>query len=70
MEDEIFVNFKLGLLLVITMIIVLVTTKDKSLGTDFNQENGMLVIRLMAPFLLSEGWWFEPTHGFYKFFAF
>ena len=33
---------------VITMIIVLVTTKEKSLGTDFNQENWMLVIRLMA----------------------
>ena len=63
MEDEIFANFKLGILLVITMIIVLVTTKDKSLGTDFNQENWMLVIWLMVPFLLSEGWWFEPTHG-------
>ena len=32
---------------VITMIIVLVTTKEKSLGTDFNQENWMLVIRLL-----------------------
>ena len=29
------------------MIIVLVTTNEKSLGTDFNQENWMLVIRLM-----------------------
>ena len=33
---------------VITMIIVLVTTKEKSLGTDFNQENWMLVIRLQT----------------------
>ena len=32
---------------VITMIIVLVTTKEKSLGTDFNQENWILVIRLL-----------------------
>ena len=40
-------NFLLGYE-VITMIIVLVTTKEKSLGTDFNQENWMLVIRLMA----------------------
>ena len=31
----------------ITMIIVLVTTKEKSLGTNFNQENWMLVFRLM-----------------------
>ena len=31
---------------VITMIIVLVTTKEKSLGTNFNHENRMLVIRL------------------------
>ena len=31
---------------VITMIIVLVTTKEKSLGTNFNQQNWMLVIRL------------------------
>ena len=29
------------------MIIVLVTTKEKSLGTNFNQENWMLVFRLM-----------------------
>ena len=33
---------------VITMIIVLVTTKEKSFGTNFNQENQMLVIRLMS----------------------
>ena len=31
----------------ITMIIVSVTTKEKTLGTNFNQENWMLVIRLM-----------------------
>ena len=31
---------------VITMIIVLATTKEKSLGTNFNQQNWMLVIRL------------------------
>ena len=31
---------------VITMIIVLVTTKEKSLRTNFNQENWMLVIWL------------------------
>ena len=31
---------------VITMIIVLVTMKEKSLGTNFNQQNWMLVIRL------------------------
>ena len=31
------------------MIIVLVTTKEKSLGTDFNQENWMLVFRVMCP---------------------
>ena len=30
---------------VITMIIVLVTTKEKSLGTNFNQQNWMLVFR-------------------------
>ena len=29
---------------VITVIIVLVTTKEKSLGTNFNQRNWMLVI--------------------------
>ena len=39
-------NFLLGYK-VITMIIVLVTTKEKSLGTNFNLENWMLVIRLM-----------------------
>ena len=33
---------------VITMIIVLVTTKEKSLGTNFNQQNWMLVIRLWS----------------------
>ena len=33
---------------VITMIIVLVTTKEISLGTDFNQENWMLVILLVS----------------------
>ena len=40
-------NFLIGYE-VITMIIVLVTTKEKSLGTDFNQENWMLVIRLIC----------------------
>ena len=30
------------------MIIVLVTTKEKSLGTNFNQENWMLVIWLKS----------------------
>ena len=39
-------NFLLGYE-VITMIIVLVTTKEKALGTNFNQENWMLVIRLV-----------------------
>ena len=34
---------------VITVIIVLVTTKEKSLVTDINQENWILVIRLMCP---------------------
>ena len=29
------------------MIIVLVTTKEKSLGTNFNQQNWMLVFRLL-----------------------
>jgi len=33
---------------VITVIIVLVTTKEKSLGTNFNQQNWMLVIRLLG----------------------
>ena len=33
---------------VITMIIVLVTTKEKLLGPNFNQENGMLVILLLC----------------------
>ena len=32
---------------VITMIIVLVTTKEKSLGIDLNQDNWMLVILLL-----------------------
>ena len=31
---------------VITIDIVLVTTREKSLGTDFNQQNRMLVIWL------------------------
>ena len=39
-------NFLLGYEVII-MIIVYVTTKEKSLGTNFNQENWMLVIRLM-----------------------
>ena len=33
---------------VITMIFFLVTTKEKALGTDFNQDNRMLVIRLVS----------------------
>ena len=40
-------NFLLGYE-VITMITVLVVTKEKSLGTDFNQENWMLVIWLVS----------------------
>jgi hypothetical protein len=40
-------NFLLGYE-VITMIIVLVTTKKKYLGTDINQENWMLVIWLIS----------------------
>jgi uncharacterized membrane protein affecting hemolysin expression len=39
-------NFLLGYE-VITINIVLVTTEEKSLGTDFNQENWMLVIGLL-----------------------
>ena len=44
-------NFLLGYK-VITMIIVLITTKKKPLGTYFNQENWMLVIRLICRGLL------------------
>jgi hypothetical protein len=40
-------NFLLGYE-VITMAIVLVTTKEKSLDTDFNKENWMLVIWLQS----------------------
>ena len=40
---------------VITMIIALVTTKEKSLGTNFNQENCMLVIWLVLPNLYKNG---------------
>ena len=32
---------------VTTMIIILVTTKENSLGTNFNQQNWMLVFRLL-----------------------
>ncbi len=40
------INFLLGYA-VTTMIFVLVTTKEKSLDTNSNQENWMLVIRLL-----------------------
>ena len=40
-------NFLLGYEF-ITTIIVLDTAKEKSLGINFNQDNWMLVIRLMA----------------------
>ena len=33
---------------VITMVIVLVTTKEKSYGTNFNQENWRIVFRLQS----------------------
>jgi hypothetical protein len=41
-------NFLLGYE-IISMVIVLVATKEKSLGTDFNQENLMLSIQLLPP---------------------
>ena len=44
----------------ITMIIVLVTTKEKSLGTDFNQENWMLVIWLRNYFF-QECYWVDAV---------
>ena len=55
---------------VITMIIVLVTTKEKSLGTNLNQENWMLVIRLWSSSadlqkksnVLSSGYQYQMGH--------
>ena len=53
-------NFLLGYE-VITMIIVLFTTKEKSLGTDFNQEN--LAIVLVFTKTLTHVVWYSPARN-------
>jgi hypothetical protein len=39
---------------VITMFIALAATKEKSLGTNFNQQNWMLVFRLLSLCFIDE----------------